>query len=91
MDDKKMNCSVHGIQGIGLLCTHLAHSLLEQTAVGFHEYDVGDNARPDAWCNACAARWDLTETEAQREQWFLDCDFKLLCVGCWDEAKALNE
>lgn len=91
MKAESINCSLHGVQGIGLLCTHLAHSLLGQKVVGFYMHDEGDTDRPDAWCNECEARWDLTETESEREQWFLDCDFKLLCTSCWDEAKALND
>lgn len=90
MEETKVNCSIHGEQEFGLLCTHLAHSLLDRVPVGFHEYDAGDAGRPDGWCDACEARWELTTTEEEREQWFLDCNHKLLCVNCWDEAKELN-
>lgn len=87
---EKAYCNTHGLQGFGLLCAHLAHNLKNKTKIGFHEHDEGDTARPDAWCDTCEARWDLTETENEREQWFLDCDFKIICENCWDEAKALN-
>lgn len=45
-----------------------------------------DTARPDAWCRQCedalvALAGDSTE------RWFLDGAYKVLCAGCWDEAK----
>lgn len=91
MKTDKINCAVHGIQDFGLLCTHLALSLRHREKIGFHEYDSGDSGRPDAWCDACEARWDLTKTDDDRDQWFIDCDHKLVCATCWDEAKELNQ
>ncbi|MBB1150158.1 SMI1/KNR4 family protein [Myroides sp. NP-2] len=91
MEEKYMACSIHGKQEMALLCTHLAHSLHNRLAVGFFEYDTGDMGRPDAWCNTCERAWNHTQTEEDREQWFIDCQHKLICVSCWDEAKALNQ
>ncbi|MBC8986550.1 hypothetical protein H9X96_12240 [Pedobacter sp. N36a] len=90
MNKKKTTCSIHGEQEVGLLCTHLAHSLLDQSQVGFNEYNEDDLGRPDAWCNACAGKLTKVTNDAEQEQWFLGCDYKILCVECWDEAKALN-
>ncbi len=90
MAKKQIECGLHGKQEIGLLCTNLAHSLLNQTKVGFHEYDDADLGRPDAWCDACHQQLHLVKTDKEQEQWFLNCDYKLLCVCCWDEAKDLN-
>lgn len=91
MKKKKIECSLHGKQEIGLLCTHLAHSLLDQSKVGFHEYNEADFGRPDAWCNDCNAKLKEVITDKDQEQWFLSCDYKILCVCCWDEAKNLNQ
>lgn len=91
METKTISCNTHGVQEFGLLCTHLAYSLIDRRAIGFHQYDVGDSGRPDAWCDECEARWELTTIEEERDQWFLDCDHKLVCVNCWDEAEELNK
>lgn len=91
MQEKYIECTTHGKQAMALLCTHLAHSLHHRNPLGFFEYDAGDTGRPDAWCNTCEEAWNLTQTEADREQWFIDCQHKLVCVSCWDEAKILNK
>ncbi|WP_413512586.1 hypothetical protein [Myroides odoratus] len=91
MQQKHIECTKHGQQEMALLCTHLAHSLLNRISIGFHKYDSGDTGRPDAWCNTCEEAWSQTKTEADREQWFMDCQHKIVCVSCWDEAKELNK
>lgn len=91
MQQKHIECTKHGQQEMALLCTHLAHSLLNRISIGFHEYDSGDTGRPDAWCNTCEEAWSQTKTEADREQWFIDCQHKIVCISCWDEAKELNK
>ncbi|MBP2619590.1 hypothetical protein [Chryseobacterium jejuense] len=91
MSKKYTECSLHGKQKIGLLCTHLAHSLLDRVPVGFHQYDEGDLGRPDAWCNKCEEAQEEVETDQEQENWFTNCDYKILCAACWDEAKELNE
>ncbi|OCA76446.1 hypothetical protein BBI01_07115 [Chryseobacterium artocarpi] len=90
MPKKYTECSLHGKQEIGLLCTHLAHSLLDRMPVGFHEFDPGDLGRPDAFCDLCHDAEQQIETEKDEEEWFTSCDYKILCVACWDEAKELN-
>lgn len=83
------NCSVHGKQGIGLVCVHIAYAVDSGAAVGFFSDDTFDDlARPDAWCKACEERLLDTPDEGQ-EQWFHDADFKIFCAACWDEAKNL--
>lgn len=91
MEEKHIACSIHGKQAMALLCSHLGHSLDDRIPIGFFEYDTGDTGRPDAWCNTCEEAWNHTQTEEDREQWFIDCQHKLVCVSCWDEAKALNQ
>jgi len=91
MEQKYIVCTTHGKQAMALLCTHLAHSLHHQNPVGFHQYDAGDTGRPDAWCNTCEEAWNQAQTEEEREQWFIDCQHKIVCVSCWDEAKILNQ
>ena len=80
------NCQIHGRQGIGLVCTHVAHAIDSGADVGFFWGDDVDTARPDAWCRDCEIKLRALNG-ASSEQWFLDGDFKILCAGCWDEAK----
>ena len=85
---KKTNCPTHGEQGIGIVCTHIAHAIDKGEKVGFFWGDDEDLARPDAWCSDCEKK--LIELNgASSEQWFIDCDYKILCAACWDEAKAI--
>lgn len=91
MTKKKILCSVHGTNEISLLCKHLAHSLLNQTKVGFHEFDDGDLGRPDAWCTFCNENLQRVQTDKEQEEWFLSCENKVVCTECWDEAKELNQ
>jgi hypothetical protein len=89
----EVNCKHHGKQEIGLLCTHLAHSLVDGVKCGFNndgsnqEQELG---RPDAWCNNCNSFYLQTTSDEEYEKWFTESDFKILCVKCWDEAKVIN-
>jgi len=83
---RETNCRTHGRQGIGIVCTHLAHAIDSGAQVGFFWGDDTDTARPDAWCFACEQALVALEG-ASSEKWFVDCDYKILCAGCWDEAK----
>ncbi len=85
MAERIVNCSKHGRNGIGLACAHIAHAIDTGEKVGFFWQEVGDTGRPDAWCRTCEAH--LIE-HGDTEEWFSLADFKILCVGCWDEAKA---
>lgn len=76
---KKCNCSIHGEQGIGLVCTHVAHAVDANQRVGFFWGSEDDLARPDAWCKACQ--------DSDSDEWFKEADFKIFCCLCWDEAK----
>lgn len=82
------NCSVHGPQGIGLVCEHIALALDRGEKVGFYWGDDTDTARPDAWCSSCEHALVALQG-ASSEQWFRDARFKILCARCWDEAKAV--
>jgi hypothetical protein len=42
---KQTNCPVHGQQGIGLVCTHIAHAVDGGEKVGFYWGDDTDTAR----------------------------------------------
>ena len=83
---KETQCGKHGRQGIGLACTHVAHAIDRGERVGFFWGDDTDTARPDAWCSECE-RALVALNGASAEQWFRDCEFKILCAACWDEAK----
>jgi hypothetical protein len=80
-------CPEHGRQGIGLACTHVAHAIGSGAAVGFFWGDDTDTARPDAWCWACEQALRAVPPEQSTEAWFVACDYKVLCAGCWDLAK----
>lgn len=83
---KTTACSQHGTQGIGLVCTHVAHAIDSGEQVGFFWGDDTDTARPDAWCLQCE-RALIALNGASSTQWFVDAEFKILCASCWDEAK----
>lgn len=86
--NRRVQCPDHGDQGVGLVCTHVAHASLSGEAVGFYWGDDEDLARPDAWCQACEdALVALDGTNC--EQWFLDGEFKVFCAACWDDAKRI--
>ena len=79
-------CCTHGRQGIGLACTHVAHAIDSGEQVGFFWGPDVDTARPDAWCAACERAF-VALNGASPDEWFRRADFKILCAGCWDEAK----
>ena len=83
-------CKQHGRQGIGLVCTHIAHAIASGESVGFFWDDNTDTGRPDAWCNVCEQTLLAVPKGQSTEQWFLSCDFKVLCVQCWDQAKSIQ-
>jgi hypothetical protein len=85
---KRVDCSNHGNQGIGFVCTHVAHAIDRGDDVGFFWGDETDTARPDAWCAKCEN--DLRATPPGSDGlWFERGEFKILCAVCWDEAKRL--
>lgn len=83
---RSADCPRHGRQGIGLVCTHVAHAIDSDARVGFFWGDDTDTARPDAWCLACESAL-VALAGASSEGWFRDAQFKILCAACWDEAK----
>ncbi|MFW2588543.1 hypothetical protein [Sagittula sp. SSi028] len=84
-----VECQVHGRQGIGLVCEHIAHAVDgDNPKVGFFHGNEIDTARPDAWCRACED--SLIELDGdQGDRWFDNADFKVFCQCCWDEAAAV--
>lgn len=80
-------CGLHGRQGIGLVCVHVARAIDSGELVGFFWGDDTDTARPDAWCRECEqALLAVTPTDPT-DAWFLACQFKIICSQCWDLAK----
>ncbi len=80
-----VTCEQHGTQGIGLVCQHI---LSAKEPNGFFWSDDSDQARPDAWCNACEEK--LLEDEFS-EAWYEQAGFQPVCALCWDAAKARAE
>lgn len=86
--DRRTNCTRHGDQGIGLVCSHVADASLTGETVGFYWGDDDDLARPDAWCQACEDAL-VALNGADCTQWFRNAEFKVFCAACWDEAKRI--
>lgn len=85
--NRTTDCHVHGRQGIAVACVHVARAVDSGEQVGFFWGDDTDLGRPDAWCSECEHKLrDLNGAAA--EQWFCEAEFKILCVNCWDDAKA---
>jgi len=82
----EVNCKTHGLQGIGLVCGHIAVAIDHGERIGFYWGDDVDHARPDAWCSQCE-RALVALDGASSEQWFVTADFKIFCTLCWDQAK----
>lgn len=85
---ERVTCWRHGSQGIGLVCTHVAHATDTGEPVGFFWGDDTDTARPDAWCLACEKALCAIPAGESSDTWFLACDYKVFCAACWDDAKA---
>jgi hypothetical protein len=86
MDKSQTLCPVHGREGIGLVCEHIAFAADRGERVGFFWGDDTDTARPDAWCRECELTLRALNG-ASSEQWFVNARFKVFCARCWDEAK----
>jgi hypothetical protein len=84
-----VSCPQHGMQGVGLACQHIVTAYREQkSSVGFYWSDDQDQARPDAWCDACEAA--LVKNEWS-EAWHQAAGFEIICALCWDDAKSIAE
>jgi hypothetical protein len=88
MGQSQTQCAVHGRQGIGLVCEHIALAVDRGERVGFFWGDDTDTARPDAWCLKCEQAL-LALHGASSEGWFRDAGFKVVCAKCWDDAKII--
>jgi hypothetical protein len=84
---RQVVCPRHGKQAIGLVCTHIAHAADAGHKVGFFWGDDTDTGRPDAWCLQCEKALLALPKGAPSDKWFVECDFKIFCVACWDDAK----
>ena len=78
--NKSANCALHGTQGIGLVCTHIARALDTGARVGFFWGDDSDTARrthgaPNA--NADSAHW----RELHRSSGSSIGEFKIFTLG----------
>jgi hypothetical protein len=86
--ERTVVCGMHGRQGIGLVCEHIAYAVDRGERIGFFWSDNTDTARPDAWCAECERNL-VALNGASAEQWFENARFKVFCSTCWDEAKAV--
>jgi hypothetical protein len=84
-----MNCNRQGEQDETFVCQHVVLSLVDRIPRGFFWASDSDQQRPDAWCADCnervaASGGDWTPEVLQHVH------VRLLCAGCYDEAKILN-
>jgi len=89
MDMRTVECHQHGSQPETFVCEHVVQSLRDGVPRGFHWSDAAENERGDAWCSACNER-----LQAAGGEWTPEAErfanVKLLCGGCYDQAKRLN-
>lgn len=69
-------------------CTHIAQGLLDGSTPGFVIAPEGEEPLPNAWCDGCeimveSMGGDWSDAASER------ADFKLLCAGCYGEAKGI--
>jgi hypothetical protein len=90
VDERQIDCSVHGKQDKTYVCRHILASLRDRRVRGFWFDTAEEDRRPDAWCDECNAhlmafggKWT---DEAQAA-----CQIAVLCGKCYDDAKMLNE
>ncbi len=87
-DPALVDCRLHGRQPVAVACTHIAHGLLDGTTPGFVIAPEGGEALANAWCDACE-----TMVESLGGDWGGEAseraDFKILCAGCYGEAKGI--
>jgi len=88
MPTPTVSCPIHGAQGVGLVCVHIARAIDHGDRVGFFWSPPTDTARPDAWCALCEESF-VADDEASRASWVTRADFKVFCARCWDEAKSI--
>jgi len=88
MVTQQVNCSKHGAQGLAIACMHVCRAIDSGLNVGFYWCAETDGPRPDAWCGACE-KWSRDHQNATTKEWMEVAKFQLLCVRCWDEAKAV--
>ncbi len=70
---------------MGFACVHVARAIDTGEQVGFFWCDDPEMARPWAWCAACERHF--VTTNSNWKELASVAEFKLLCAGCWDEAK----
>lgn len=76
----KVECRVHGVGHVTLVCRHLAQT----SGVGFRFGNLSD-PRPDAWCYDCDLR--LIEAGGWNEENEAAAGIQVLCSGCYDVAR----
>lgn len=87
MSTEMGKCEIHGRQELAFACIHICRAVDSKKRVGFVCDPESDAPRPDAWCGACE-RWNAKHQDSSLDEWMKVAAFQLLCVKCWDEAKA---
>jgi hypothetical protein len=88
MAAEQVSCTKHGAQDFAIACIHVCQAIDSGQDVGFCWYPESTGPRPDAWCGACE-QWSREHPQATTKEWMRVASFQLLCVQCWDEAKAV--
>jgi len=84
----QVNCTKHGQHELAIACIHVCHATKSGASIGFYWSRDTDGPRPDAWCRSCEL-WNREHPGAPLKEWMQEANFQLLCVHCWDEAKAM--
>jgi len=84
---KVIQCAEHGSREETFVCQHIAFSLTMRKPVGFFWAEQAKD-RPDAWCFECNERVKRTEGEWVGEAG-QKLGVKLICAGCYDDAKEM--
>jgi hypothetical protein len=87
MSDKTeiVDCDEHGSSYAAFVCQHLARG----SGLGFFCDSGSDDPRPDAWCAECDAV--MMADGGWNEESEQSAGITLLCVSCYDSAKARNQ
>ena len=79
-----VTCGTHGEQPQTFVCTHIVEALKEGEPCGFW-WSRGEDGVWDAVCTDCNNQTQEAFTALGKE------NIKLICLGCFEDAAALNE
>ncbi len=83
-----ITCGTHGRSKRTWVCQHIAQTLADRVPRGFF-YTDEEGEEPEAWCEACEARY-VAAGHRWTDEVLAYVDKRELCFHCFRDVKALN-